>query len=300
MKKAILVILGLFLMVAVWYLFIKQSDYIVNFEAKTTPGTVIQSLEAWNGSLKNAEIINRDSLKSITQQLRFGDSLNNYFWELTAVNDSITQVSVGIKDPEHSLANKLGVIFKNTEFEKRSTATVKNFYLFLKDHLKQIKITIDGRAEIPAKYCAYVSLKSVQIEKAKGMMKNYGFLSSVLSENQVELNGTPFVEITEWNTANDSISYNFCFPIKRSEKLLNNPEVRYKKIFAKPALKATYNGNYITSDRAWYALLAYAKSHDIPVTKKPIEIFYNNPNMGGNVLKWKAEIFMPIKESSSK
>jgi len=44
-------------------------------------------------------------------------------------------------------------------------------------------------------------------------------------------------------------------------------------------------------------LLDYAQKNNIPVEKKPIEIFYNNPNMGGDGLDWTTEVFMPIKES---
>jgi len=97
---------------------------------------------------------------------------------------------------------------------------------------------------------------------------------------------------------NNSLSYNFCNPIIRSEKLPNHPDIEYKRIFGKNALKAVYHGNYITSDRAWHALLDYAKENNIPVEKKPIEVFHNNPNMGGNELKWTTEVFMPIKENN--
>jgi len=60
-------------------------------------------------------------------------------------------------------------------------------------------------------------------------------------------------------------------------------------------IKATYNGNYITSDRAWYSLLQYAKNNNLEVSQHLLEIFYSNPNMGGDELDWKAEIFLPIK-----
>jgi len=43
-------------------------------------------------------------------------------------------------------------------------------------------------------------------------------------------------------------------------------------------------------------LLDYAENHDIVVDKKPLEVFYSNPNFGGDELQWEAEIFMPIKE----
>ena len=61
-------------------------------------------------------------------------------------------------------------------------------------------------------------------------------------------------------------------------------------------LQTEYNGNYITSDRAWYKLINSAKNKNIPIEKLPIEVYYTNPNFGGNELDRKAEIFVPIKE----
>jgi len=43
-------------------------------------------------------------------------------------------------------------------------------------------------------------------------------------------------------------------------------------------------------------LLDYAESHGIVVDKKPLEVFYSNPNFGGDELLWEAQIYMPIKE----
>ncbi len=38
----------------------------------------------------------------------------------------------------------------------------------------------------------------------------------------------------------------------------------------------------------------HSLKNNITIEHKPFEIFYNNPNLGGNDLVWKAEIFMPI------
>ena len=127
-------------------------------------------------------------------------------------------------------------------------------------------------------------------------MKYYGYLSQIMLKDGIEPKGTPFIEVTNWNQATDSITYNFCFPIKNKENLPQFPEVKYKRLYERKALKATYHGNYITSDRAWYRLLSYAQENGIEVINEPFEIFYNNPSTGGNERNWKAEIFMPIKE----
>ncbi len=165
----------------------------------------------------------------------------------------------------------------------------------LKQHIKNFRVTIKGESELKPTYCAYVPIKSTQVGKASGMMKNYSLLSTILVKNKVELNGKPFVEITHWDMEKDSIHYNFCYPIIKNDSLPEHQLIKYKQLEGKKALKAVYNGNYITSDRAWYALIDHAKNNNIEIEKKPVEIFYNNPNMGGDALQWKAEIYLPVK-----
>ena len=285
MYKKIGFIIGTLAFVALaWYLFVKPSDYIVNFKVKTTPGTVIQSIKSWSSNLPASEIKESFGSSALVQERQFGDSTVTYTFHTYTLNDSITKVSVGVKDAEHSIKNRLTVPFTNTLFRERSTANVMEFYETLNQHLKEIKIEITGIEKTPSTYCAYIPLKSTQEAKALGMMRNYGYIGDVLTRNNVEMNGPPFVEITQWNQETDSISYNFCFPIIRSENLPMTEDIKYKRLFPKEAIHAVYNGNYITSDRAWYALLAYAKRNDLEVEQKPLEVFFNNPNIGSNVI----------------
>ncbi|WGK66264.1 GyrI-like domain-containing protein [Croceiramulus getboli] len=293
-KKIGLGALVLLVAALLWYLFLKPGDYTVNFKIKTNTGTAMQSLKSWSSSLDSTRIVSQEGLEQLTQEIKKGDSLYRLQWYFKPQQDSILQVSVDVTDTNNSLDNRLAVPFGTTVVAQNAEEMVAAFGEALYDHLQHIKITIEGEATTPATYYAYVPEQGIQIEKALGMMANYTLLSDVLIQNQVELNGPPFVEITSWNIYNDSISYRFAFPVKRSDRLPDHPIIKYDRMNAKKSLKAVYNGNYITSDRAWYALLEYAKEQGIKVDARPIEIFYNNPNMGGNELNWKAEIFMPI------
>jgi len=295
MTKKILwaVILSLFLAL-VFYLFLYPSDYKVTFEAKGLPGTINQTLKAWNNEV-DGEIMSQDGFDTLEQTIKFNDSTHLYSWQFKAINDSTSTVTVYIKDLDNSVMNRLKKPFQDIPIALQASKTVTDFYEFLNEHLERIRVTFDGESELRSTYCAYVPLKGKQSDKAKGMMQNYNLLASVMGNNNVELNGPPFVEITHWDVEKDSIAYNFCFPIIRSDKLPDHPIIKYKRIFAKKALKATYNGNYITSDRAWYTLMKKAKDFNQEVELTPVEYFFNNPNFGGDELKWQAEIFLPIK-----
>lgn len=296
MKKVFLTI-GLILGIAlIWYLFIKPQDYRINAKTNSRKGTINQTLKLWNGTLEGQlEEIQQKNLGQLSQKIQFSDSTHHYNWQIVPVTDSSANIKVDITDLNHSLMNKLKIPFSDTDFEKRSRRTVMVFLEKLREHEESFKITISGEEELESMYCACVGLQSTQLQKASKMMENSPFLNSVLSKNGIELNGVPLIEITDWDVQNDNISYNFCYPIVQNDSLPVIKNIKYKTFLGKKALKATYNGNYISSDRAWYALLDYAEHNNIAIDKTPIEFFFNNPNMGGDELSWKAEIFMPIK-----
>lgn len=295
MRKAI-GFLGIALLgAATWYFLIKSHDYQVTFEVKTFPGEINQIIKTWGETQEGSKILYEQPIKELTQQLQFGDSTHIYQWEITSIHDSLSQIQVFAKDKDYSFQNKLRIPFSDTDFEKRTRSTLLDFAEKLNEHRKNFKVEVVGESEIPTTFCACTDVKSTQIGKADGMMRDFPLLTSFLSKNDVPLNGSPFLEVTNWKKGKDSLEFKFCFPIIQSEILPEHPELTYRNFYGKKALKAIYNGNYISSDRAWYALIDYAKKNDIEISGLPIEVFYNNPNIGGNALNWKAEIFMPLK-----
>jgi effector-binding domain-containing protein len=278
-----------------WYLFLKPQDYRINVRVNTFPGTINQTLKLWSGSLENeSEIIQNSSLLNLKQKIKFGDSLHQYEWSIQPLTDSTSKIAVDVIDLENSVFNRIKIPFSDTDFEKRSRKTVTDFIEKLNEHRENFKVTIQGEEQLQSTYCACVSLEGPQFDKAAGMMRSFPFINSVLVQNGLELNGVPFIEVTQWNMEKDSIAYNFCYPIIQSDSLPFIKGISYQTFQGKKALKAIYNGNYITSDRAWYALLDYAEKNNIEVENKPVEFFFNNPNMGGNELRWKAEVFLPL------
>lgn len=299
MKKVLLGTGVLLLLVLIGYLFVYPYDYIVRFEARTFPGTINQTIKIWNDEVGvEGEPVVQEDLYHLRQTVQAGDSVFRYHWTIEPLTDSTSEVTVKIRDRDHSLKNKLAVPFGGSAVAGLSKKTVRDFAERLKTHLGEFRVTIEGEAELPGTYYAFVHVKTDQHHKAGGMMDNYELLSDILAGSGTALNGPPMIVVNEWDRATDSLDFNFCFPIIRSDRLPQYPGIEYKRIFPKRAIKAVYNGNYITSDRAWYALLDYAERNGLEVEATPVEVFYNNPNMGGNALTWKAEVYLPLKEEA--
>ncbi len=299
MKKALLLAGAMAVAGLAWYL-LKPYDYVVSFNAPALPGVIYQSVKTWNQTMQNGTIKEQDGFANLTGQFHFSDSVHTYSWNIDRTNDSVSRVRVYASDPEHSLSNKLSIPFSDTNFEKRTRKTLLDFHSMLREHMANFKVQIKGRDTLQATYCACTAVTSTQVGKARGMMQNYGLLSSVLVENGVRLNGRPFIEVTHWDRRADSLRFNFCYPIYRQDSLPAHPLIRYREFPARPSLKALYNGNYITSDRAWYALLDFAERKNIKVRSLPVEVFNNNPNMGGNELQWEASVYLPVINENDK
>lgn len=282
----------------IWYLFVKPSDYLVMFKVNTFAGTINQSARNWVESLDSASVLSQENITHFKTQIGVADSLYVYDWELEPMNDSVTWVKVYASDSNHSLKNRMLIPFMETDFEKRTKSLLLDYADLLTEHITEFKVQIEGEESLPASYCACTSLKGKQAQKAFGMMKDYPLLDGILVNAGADLDGRPRVVVRRWDINENYLEFDFCYPVKKDDTLPAHPEIIYKNIPSVHALKAVYNGNYITSDRAWYALLDYAAKNGFKVTGLPIELFHNNPNMGGDALKWKAEVYMPIAEAN--
>lgn len=282
-----------------WYFLIKQSDYTITFESKTATGTIFQGIQEWSvaQSKKNNEAyatVEKKNFDFIQQEYEKGNDQMEYSWNIKSINDSTSKVEVNVTDRNHSWYNRLTVPFITTPFKERQIAKIKDFKAGLEEHLKAFKVKIDGEGQSKEVYVAYISLKSVLQEKAQTMIANDAIIMSYLHSHAIEIVGKPYVEIVNWDKDKETVEFNYCFPVPKNAKIIADAKVKFKTIPAMKGLKATYYGNFRTSDRAWFALLDYAKRNAIQLDNKVLENFLDNPFNGGNELEWETKIIIPF------
>jgi effector-binding domain-containing protein len=283
-----------------WYFLLKQSDYTITFKANAATGTISQGIMEWTviRSKKQNEtykVLEKRNFAFIKQQMKKGNEELIYTWDMKSINDSTTNVTVGIKDLNNSFYNRLTAPFISTKFRTEQIDKIKSFKVGLEDHIDDFKIRIDGEGSSKEMFVAYISLKSVLQEKAQTMLEYDPKIVGYLDRNKIKIIGyRPYLEITDWDEDKEIVSFNYCFPIPKNTKYVPDSNVRFKTIAALKGLQATYFGNYRTSDRAWFALLDYAKKHDHKLENKPLEHFLANPFNGGNELEWETKIIIPF------
>ncbi|MFV7234411.1 hypothetical protein [Flavobacterium sp. ZB4R12] len=299
-RKKIIIGFGVFFsLFLVWYLLIKESDYVISFEVKTATGTVFQGVQEWSSiQLKNNKenyvILEKRNFDFIKQEMKKGNAHMEYTWDIQSINDSVTKVSVGIKDLNHSLYNKITAPFLNTPFKEEQIKKITDFKDGLNNHLKNFKVKIDGEGISEETFVAYLSLKSVLQEKAQTMIANDAIITGFLQQNNIKIIGRPYLEIQSWDLDTETINFNYCFPIDKSTKIIENEIVKFKTLPSIKGLEATCYGDFRTSDRAWFALRDYAKKHDYKLENKILEHFLANPFNGGDELEWETKIIIPF------
>ncbi len=300
-KKQVGLLIGLILIgILVWHFAIKDYNYRISFTTKDSPGLVYSNLNSWNfikelPDSSEVSVIEKHPFKSITQQVKVNDSLFEYRWELEKWADSLTKVTVFVTDLNNQFKQNISSPFVKNDFVKRSILTVKDLGEEWVNYRDKFRIGEVTKANFAKQFCAYITVNSKVTEKAGTMIRNIADVMGFINTNNLDLQGDPFLQVTQWDTQAGTITYDFCFPIKREDTLSNSTLVKFKEVPEFSGIKTVFNGNYSISDKAWYTLLDYAQAHKINIDLLPVEIYRNDPHTGGNPLEWEAEVFMPIQ-----
>ena len=221
-------------MAALWYVFFKPYDYRITFKTTQASGIIYQSLLGWN----NWQTLNKDVVKTfdkipfseLQQELNLNDSIFDIRWKINRISDSVCQVHAYWSDRNNGLMQRLMVPFVKTDFVKRSLKTVKRIQRDLNDlHERYYSGHIEF-AKIPEQFCAYISLESKIEEKANQMMAHNSYILGYLQDNNIEVVGPPFLEVTQWNEREGYLKFNFCFPVNSSGTYKEHEDIKSQRL----------------------------------------------------------------------
>jgi len=297
-----LLIRGLLFLVAaglIWYFFIKDEHIRISFDYNEPPAIFLQNLEAWH-SMEHEDIIiteaTKDAEGNFIKNISINDSTFLYNWKIKGTEDGTSRIKVEITDLDNQFSQKLQTPFVRNDFVKRSIHTVTMIKDAFVNRSRLYRVHNIKDSTRNKEFCAYIPVRSTRTGKATDMLGSIGKVMGYLKGHGIDLTGDPFLEITEWNKENDSIKFDFCFPITRRDSFppVDGVKFRFGREFE--GLKADFNGNYKDSDRAWYYLMDKAEHDNKEIEELPVEIFLNDPHGGGDPLKWKAIIYLPLKQ----
>jgi effector-binding domain-containing protein len=286
--------------IGVVFLLTRPSDYQAHFRVKATPDIAYYNIlnwDNWNRGQLNSkiEILSKTPVTNVSQKVTLKDTTLIFNWEFKKLNDSITMVRAYVSDSARKFYNRLTVPFINTRFRVGVRNNLLDIETRLDLMLERFRYKYTGFHRFEKKSCVYINLRSIPKGKAREMMSNVVELNQFVKQNNLELDGNPFLVIHDWNELKDSISYDFCFPISRIEAVPEHPRIKFMTVESMDALKTDFFGNYGMTDITWYNLSEEVKKKGYRSNNKLIEVYFNDPHAGGNELEWKAEIYMGIE-----
>ncbi|MEM7085059.1 MAG: GyrI-like domain-containing protein [Bacteroidota bacterium] len=301
MKKPIRSLLLLALVITgIWYFGLKKEHYQISFTTKQPPAIVFNQIKKWQGTkesgITSVNLYAEQRHSAISQTVQVGDSIFNFDWNFYREDDSTTKVDVKITDKKHWFSQKMQVPFSKNDFVKRSIRTVKVIGAEMVVEAKKFKVHSITDTIFEKRFCVFLPLKSAVNRKASTMLYSIGDLMGYINENEIELQGDPYLEVTEWDEEAGTIAYNFCFPIAKSDTLPASDIVLFKESPSFRAIKAEFNGNYAIANKAWYYLLEYAERNQLKVKHLPTELYLDDPQSGGDAMNWTAHIYLPLAD----
>jgi effector-binding domain-containing protein len=296
--KKFLSFIGIFIIgFAIWFSFFKTYDHQIKFEVNLPAGSFYHmALDSSMWGEQKFKINDKVLFKSIQMQTTINQKPFELLWQFENVNDTNAKVYLYYKNKENSFKERYQSLFNQSQNLDSLVRLSKTFKKQANIFSEMFKLEINGIENVEESAYLYVQHTSLRSEKAGDMMKSNPFLFIKNRDSLVTKTGNTFVKVDYWNPETDSISFRYAFPVKSQEEYPIDKFVQADTIQKHQALKATFYGNYSISDQAWIALYQYAKRKNIDIELTPIEIYYNNPMLGGDDKKWKAEIFMPLKK----
>jgi len=302
--KKIFVSIALIILLAlaggITFLLTRPGDYQAHFTVKTTPDVAYFNVLIWdfwnrNHASAKIDILSKTPVTNVSKKVALKDTTLIFNWEFKKVNDSITIVRVNVSDPERKLYNRLTTPFINTPFKNSVRSNLLDIKTRMEAMLKTFNYEFTGYHQFEKKSCVYISFKSTPRGKAKAMMSNVFELNQFVKQNNLELDGNPFVVVHDWREFKDTISFDFCFPIKHSQTIPEHPVIKFMTVDSMDAMETDFYGNYSITDITWHNLTEEAKKLGYRSNYKLIEVYLNDPHLGGNELEWKAEIYLGIE-----
>jgi len=299
MRRLLKGIFGLSIVIlAVWYFGIKEEHYQVLFTSSHPPGLIYDHISAWNSyatkDITSITVTSKIPFSEIQQNVQVGDSLFSYRWEISKKGDGKTRVTAYVRDEVNGFSQKLRVPFIKNSFVKRSVDNVQNIVSELKLKTQKFQVHSITDTIFSGGYCVYLSIESTVGKKARNMLSNIATIMEYINNNEIPLQGDPFLEVTSWDKHEETIKFNFCFPIQKSDSIPHDTELQFKTMAPLRVLKAEFNGNYSISNNAWYYLLDHAERNNLKIRELPIELYLVDPHVGGDPMNWKAHIFLPL------
>jgi effector-binding domain-containing protein len=254
----------------------------------------------WDGANDsgNIQTLYTKGNDSIVQKMEFNNTSSDVFWSFkdTVGGTKVTWKSIGKMD----FTMKVNSFFTGgtqnslTKVYNQSLANL-NKSLDLENNTFGVKV--NGIVTKLETFYLRESFTSKISDITRNANVVFSKILTFCKQNNIDLNGRPFIIYHTYDTIKNLTKVSFCIPIKEQIFTSQGSEILAGKLVAFKALKTSLTGNYTYKTKALEQSITYANANHILTgsTFSHLEIFTIGKNETKSPSKWLTEIYFPIK-----
>ena len=158
-------------------------------------------------------------------------------------------------------------------------------------------VKVNGLAKIPTSFYLKQTFTSEITKVIKNSKIVFNKIITFCDQNNIELNGKPFLLYHNYDVAKGLTRISFCIPIKTEIITSSGSDILSGKLEEFDAIKTTLTGDYSHTKKALDKAATYINTNKIIVdpTFSHLEILKISKSEIKNPSKWVTEIYYPIK-----
>jgi hypothetical protein len=235
---------------------------------------------------------------SIAQKMNYNGTLSDVYWRFKDTKEG-TKVTWSTKG-KMSFVLKIYTAFCGgieSMIGKTYEKSLNNLDKKLVYETNTFKIKVNGVVKKLETFYVKQSFNSKISKIAKNSKIVFPKLINFCAENNIELNGKPFVIYHSFDIENDIAKVSFCLPIKEQISTSAGSDILTGKLISFQALKTTLTGDYSHLNKALGKTKDYFAKNNYIVEPffSHIEVYTIGKNEIKSPSKWITTIYYPLK-----
>lgn len=288
-----------------WGPWMDDADDIIISYANITSGEGAnyswKSEKMGDGSITTTKAIPDSSIEQkLTFVSKYGESQSEVYWKFDGVEEG-TKVTWGIKG-EQSFMEKLAFAFMDSSYTQMMRPMLaeglKKLNKVTLDKMETYSISVDGITQYGGGFYMYTTTSSKISQIQTKMQDMITEVSRYMENNNISIQGDPFVIYNEWDEQNNNAIYSAgrftpSLVITPVESHILNGMMPVQKV-----VKTTLKGDYKNLKEAWDAAYKYIEENNLQpaMDSHSFEVYRTNPAITLNPSKWITEIYIPVAE----
>ncbi|MFV8332532.1 SRPBCC family protein [Flavobacterium sp. GSP14] len=255
---------------------------------------------SWEGKQGSGDIVTIYAKEndSISQKMNFNGATSTVFWSFkdTIGGTKITWKTIG----KMSFRMKVSTIFDggmNKILGETYEKSLANIDKTLDFELNSFAVKVNGIVKKLGTFYLRQTFTSEISKVVKNASIVFPKLITFCEQNNIELNGKPFIIYHTYNETNGLTKLSICVPIKNQILTSSGSDILTGKLEPFDALKTTLKGDYSHTKTALDKAKTYINTNNIVVDGafSHVENFSISKTDVKNPSKWVTEIYIPLK-----